>query len=712
MVRVLLSVILMLVCFNYHFGQNAIYITSGEKTYSVYQRGDDIYSFSYGGGVYVTNKKTGKQKFIHLGNSNILSQKLYQGQVDSKGIVYATSDAANKIIKGKETEWETIDFSESGLDHGTTYFVFVASDDSVWWALNDETNNKRLLIHLKTNGEYEKLDISNIIDEFYLDTWGEDQFGNLYFSNKNKVFTLRDGSWQIFASVPGNSSSEYISKFTFDQENNMWISVGEKGVFQQNGTEFNLVTIPDSLRPQDPYVYDIVSTKDGNMYFSLYNTFYLLRYKDGTWTKIPITGCDRSAFSGISMINDEEDNIWIASNPCGLVKLDPISGEQTYFPYSDKGIIGQDFEKIIPTENQTYIAIGGFGTFHEFDSGYTLVNPPSATNFSSFFTSGAVRLKNGEVWVSMDITGLVKYDGTEWSDQTHILSLPEGDKGVNGILLHEDKLYFATNHGLWVKDGDKITQYSTQNVNLPSDIITCLEKGVNGEIWIGTNKGMVIYDGTNWRKISSSSGSSVVNIYSMAKDGDGNGWIGTLYGDVYTFDGTEISKLPGWENTALEVTSFAFQHDTTWIGTTGWGLFRYVNEVFTQYTEEASFMSDNFVDELFVDKQNNLWIGTHYGGLIIYNEKGITNSFDKKMVAKDNALLFPNPVNKTLYLKNIENVFLIQILDMNGSLIHEKYINNPDTGISENVDQLKPGQYILKLNLKNGMVETLPFIKI
>ena len=72
--------------------------------------------------------------------------------------------------------------------------------------------------------------------------------------------------------------------------------------------------------------------------------------------------------------------------------------------------------------------------------------------------------------------------------KTHILSLPEGDKGVNGILLHEDKLYFATNHGLWVKDGDKITQYSTQNVNLPSDIITCLEKGVNGEIWIGTNK--------------------------------------------------------------------------------------------------------------------------------------------------------------------------------------------------------------------------------
>ena len=88
MVRVLYSVILMLVFFNYHFGQNAIYITSGEKTYSVYQRGDEIYSFTYGGGVYVTNKKTGKQKFIHFGNSNILSQKLYQGQVDSKGIVY------------------------------------------------------------------------------------------------------------------------------------------------------------------------------------------------------------------------------------------------------------------------------------------------------------------------------------------------------------------------------------------------------------------------------------------------------------------------------------------------------------------------------------------------------------------------------------------------------------------------------------------------
>ena len=134
-------------------------------------------------------------------------------------------------------------------------------------ALNDETNNKRLLIHLKTNGEYEKLDISNIIDEVYLDTWGEDQFGILYFSNKNKVFTLRDGSWQIFCICSGNSFPDTFQNSHLTKKIICGFLWERKAFFSKMAQSLIWLQSLIPLRPQDPYVYDIVSTKDGNMYF-------------------------------------------------------------------------------------------------------------------------------------------------------------------------------------------------------------------------------------------------------------------------------------------------------------------------------------------------------------------------------------------------------------------------------------------------------------
>jgi ligand-binding sensor domain-containing protein len=110
---------------------------------------------------------------------------------------------------------------------------------------------------------------------------------------------------------------------------------------------------------------------------------------------------------------------------------------------------------------------------------------------------------NGTIWVGTWSSGLIKFDGTNW------------------------------------------TLYNTSNSNLPDDRIYSIAIDGNGTKWLGTyTGGLVKFDGTDWT-IFNGSNSDLSDdwIVSIAIDGNGTKWIGTFGSGLAAFNENGIPGL-------------------------------------------------------------------------------------------------------------------------------------------------------------------------
>ena len=118
------------------------------------------------------------------------------------------------------------------------------------------------------------------------------------------------------------------------------------------------------------------------------------------------------------------------------------------------------------------------------------------------------------------------------------------DKSQNEIycIEHDGNLIWAgSSSGLieLEKLSGKLTYYDTSNSGLPDNEIISIAIEENKNKWIGTNAGLVLFNGTNWILYDTSNSDLPDNrINSIAIDGNGDKWIGTDHG-LAVFDGTD-----------------------------------------------------------------------------------------------------------------------------------------------------------------------------
>ncbi|MFN8288288.1 MAG: two-component regulator propeller domain-containing protein [Chitinophagales bacterium] len=211
------------------------------------------------------------------------------------------------------------------------------------------------------------------------------------------------------------------------------------------------------------------------------------------------------------------------------------------------------------------------------------------------------------------------------------------------------------------------TLFNSSNSALPDNVIRCLAKDAQGNVWIGTDNGVAKFDGNTFTVIDSSNSDLPVNqIRSIAFDTSNHLWVGTLQAGVAVFDGSnwinytsQNSALPddqvrtiafdtagdawlgttggvvhisseGWEvygmfNSPLasnNINHIFVQDATIWVGTVNGGLSRKVGSVWNTYTHQNSGMLDNTAYHLTDDIFGNLWFATPAQGLGRYNGNG------------------------------------------------------------------------------------------
>lgn len=145
-------------------------------------------------------------------------------------------------------------------------------------------------------------------------------------------------------------------------------------------------------------------------------------------------------------------------------------------------------------------------------------------------------------------------------------------------------------------------------------------------VWCTTFGSLVRWnkaDGT-YRQYTEKDGLADFSLYCIEKDDQGNLWLGTLKG-LQRFDGNTFTTFnttnSGLVNDVVKAIAAA-DNGVIWIGTQE-GLSRFDGKTWTNYTTQNSGIPSNYITSIAVDRDGVIWLAHHQD----INDKGVS-SFD------------------------------------------------------------------------------------
>jgi hypothetical protein len=171
------------------------------------------------------------------------------------------------------------------------------------------------------------------------------------------------------------------------------------------------------------------------------------------------------------------------------------------------------------TENEV-IGLGGAGILRFANDTCTYTKTLYSRHFRAVLAA-----KSGGLWIA---TGMGLYHHT---DTGHKLYQTESE--LLGPDLYD--IAYAKDGSLWIgglggitvyKDDKRVRSFTPAD-GLPGIFVQCVAQAPNGEMWVGTNRGIARYNGWNWSIRHSRRWLVSDNVRDIAFDSHGNAWIAT-----------------------------------------------------------------------------------------------------------------------------------------------------------------------------------------
>jgi signal transduction histidine kinase/CheY-like chemotaxis protein/ligand-binding sensor domain-containing protein len=165
-----------------------------------------------------------------------------------------------------------------------------------------------------------------------------------------------------------------------------------------------------------------------------------------------------------------------------------------------------------------------------------------------------------------------------------------------------------------------LTQYVRevwqQEEGLPENDVTAVVQTRDGYLWLGTEEGLVRFDGIQFTVFDKSNAPELTSVYirALCEGHDGSLWIGTDGGGAYRLKDGKLNAGPTQDGLSHDVVRALYESEdgSLWIGTDGHGLGRWKEGQFSRYTTKDG-LADDFIWALTGTEDGSLWIGTNHG---------------------------------------------------------------------------------------------------
>lgn len=236
--------------------------------------------------------------------------------------------------------------------------------------------------------------------------------------------------------------------------------------------------------------------------------------------------------------------------------------------------------------------------FNPVDSIDTKLGPSSITR-------NIIQDKKGIIWLAT-WNGIMNYDGTTFHNMTNSENLRRYRAFVIEEMDNNDIWIGTIGAGLYQYANGKFKNY-TKKDGLLDDSVTNFFEHPNGDLWVGTGKGISIFDGKTFSNLSEDDGLPNTDINSIVQVNTENYWIGAR-GAASVYNGKEfqtLNKPDGMPFTNVR-SIIKDSRGLIWLGGND-GLWRYDGQTFVQ-------IINKFTGYIYEDALGNIWTSTEISG--------------------------------------------------------------------------------------------------
>jgi ligand-binding sensor domain-containing protein/signal transduction histidine kinase len=171
---------------------------------------------------------------------------------------------------------------------------------------------------------------------------------------------------------------------------------------------------------------------------------------------------------------------------------------------------------------------------------------------------------------------------------------------------------------VWLGTRDKGLFYMSKGrvypsgMKLPDAKINCLLPGEKGELWIGTDKGIARWDGTEITSEGVPPSLRHSQIISMIRDRDSNLWVGTAGGLVRVNSNGVSTKGVNTQDQGTITALFEDREGNLWVGTSR-GIECLRDSAFVTYAIPGRVSESS--GPIYIDQEDRVWFGPIEGGL-------------------------------------------------------------------------------------------------
>ena len=205
-----------------------------------------------------------------------------------------------------------------------------------------------------------------------------------------------------------------------------------------------------------------------------------------------------------------------------------------------------------------------------------------------------------------------------------------------------------------------ITHRITTKDGLPQNTIYDITQDKDGYIWIGTDEGVVRFDGIKFDHFNKLNTKNIKNnsITALFVSHGGTLWMGTFGGGVTLYDYKEKTFSSYTTQNSLS-SDFIWiitqdREKNIWLGTVGGGIIRFKNNQFKSFTTKEG-LSNDIINAIFEDYKGNLWIGTE-NGLNRLKDSAIKVYTSKDGIADNNVMSIFEDSRSVLWIGTINGL--------------------------------------------------------
>jgi ligand-binding sensor domain-containing protein len=355
----------------------------------------------------------------------------------------------------------------------------------------------------------------------------EDREGRIWASTDRGAALWSASGWRIVGTSEG-LPADAVTALWPDRQGSLWIGLSNAGLARwPRPFQWTNWTTADGL----PNATVTAALREGPAHLWVGTTNGLVRFGPGkalhTWNRRSGLAGDRVTALALA----RNGSVWVACSPGGITRVS-ASGNLSATQLKDAHVNALAFDF-----NERLWVAAAEGVFRSSDPGESLdferIKLPGFVGPSGYAALAVDR--RGGIWIA-GAGNLLRWEEGSWTQVgavdglraatlSSVLSLPDGS--VWAAYREPFGLVHLTSRN----DGWHATPL-TQAKGLPSDEIRFLGRDASGQLWVGTDRGIVSGAPGKWRRWSQEDGllSPDVTLQSFFADADGAVWFGTARG--------------------------------------------------------------------------------------------------------------------------------------------------------------------------------------